>query len=201
MVLRIIQSTPVFSTRREVVGICIGAFFSIIIVMILIILTTFILTKKKKNRTVSSHEDFIQANCIITEKYKPTDPSVWTVNSDTQSEQALDMNKEENHCFEISESPTSSNLSLQTRPSSSESNIGKFSKEDFIKECLSTPATKPSNSIDVTVRNSQKSFNPQHLGHFDPCTDVSTVTRPNTADSLTYCETPKLPIRIKVKPL
>ena len=222
LTLVITQPALLLSTKTTNFGILTGALLAVVmVIMIVIIILVFVFKKKKR---VNSSNESVNKNQPETKD--PNQPIIWTTKTSSQASSRSDLKLDGMYSTEClpntpeddekykckvdihnssssssstssSRAPASSDTSFETNRSVGDilhGNLVSFSPTYMYTQTSSEPPLTPDD-------NPYKSYQPKRLGHFDPSTDVHTVTRPNTAGSLQNIQlNQNQPVHIDIPP-
>ena len=185
LTLRVSRPAPLLATHASHVGIITGGLLAVLLVLLTVGVSLLVFKKKKR---VSSRQESIS-------KLGPGQEveQIWITRSSSRggglSLTASNNGEEQLHCtaqvHNSSEGSSSSSASSREKlspPAQSAEQRKKVSQGDFIS--YSPAYMFSSYEAAQTSVGSSKSYKPRGLGHFDPSTDVHSVTRPNTGSSL-----------------
>ena len=182
LTLRVVRPAPLLATHASHVGIITGGLLALLLVFLTV--TVSLLVFKKKKRVSSRQESISQlgANQEVEQ--------IWITRTSRGGSLTVSDSGEELHCtaevHNSSEgsggSSSASSREKLSPPVPSEEQRKKLSQGDFIS--YSPAYMFSSYEAAQTSVGSSKSYKPRGLGHFDPSTDVHSVTRPNTGSSL-----------------
>ena len=183
--LRVSRPAPLLATHASHVGIITGGLLAVLLVLLTVGVSLLVFKKKKR---VSSRQESISQLGPGQEVEQ-----IWITRSSSRggslSLTASDNGEEQLHCtaqvHNSSEGSSSSSASSREKlspPVQSSEQRKKVSQGDFIS--YSPAYMFSSYEAAQTSVGSSKSYKPRGLGHFDPSTDVHSVTRPNTGSSL-----------------
>ena len=182
LTLRVVRPAPLLATHASHVGIITGGLLALLLVFLTV--TVSLLVFKKKKRVSSRQESISQlgANQEVEQ--------IWITRTSRGGSLTVSDSGEELHCtaevHNSSEgsggSSSASSREKLSPPVPSEEQRKKLSQGDFIS--YSPAYMFSSYEAAQTSVGSSKSYKPRGLVHFDPSTDVHSVTRPNTGSSL-----------------
>ena len=181
LTLRVSRPAPLLATHASHVGIITGGLLALLLVLLTVGVSLLVFKKKKR---VSSRQESISQLGPSQEVEQ-----IWITRSSRGGSLTTSDSGEELHCtaqvHNSSEGSSSSSASSREKLSPTAQSVEqrkKVSQGDFIS--YSPAYMFSSYEAAQTSVGSSKSYKPRGLGHFDPSTDVHSVTRPNTGSSL-----------------
>ena len=181
LTLRVVRPAPLLATHASHVGIITGGLLAFLLVFLTVAVSLLVFKKKKR---VSSRQESLSQLGASQEVEQ-----IWITRSSRGGSLTASDSGEELHCtaqvHNSSEGSSSSSASSREKlspPAQSVEQRKKVSQGDFIS--YSPAYMFSSYEAAQTSVGSSKSYKPRGLGHFDPSTDVHSVTRPNTGSSL-----------------
>ena len=175
LTLLVSHPAPLLATRASHVGIITGGLLALLLVLLTVGVS--VLFFKNKKRVRSSQESVDQMGPV-----KEVE-QIWMSRSSRCQSLSVSEAPELQCTAEVHNSSEGSGSSSGSSPPPQPAEQGKkLCQGDFISY---SPAYMYSSyeAAQTSVGNS-KSYKPRGLGHFDPSTDVHSVTRPNTGSSL-----------------
>ena len=172
LTLLVSHPAPLLATRASHVGIITGGLLAILLVLLTVGVS--VLFFKNKKRVVSSQETVAKLGPPAKEVEQ-----IWMSRSSRCQSMAISEAPELQCTAEVHNSSEGSSSGSSPPPPPTDHG-NKLSQGDFISY---SPAYMYS-SYEAAQTSVSRSYKPRGLGHFDPSTDVHSVTRPNTGSSL-----------------
>ena len=193
LTLHVTKPAPLLATRSSHVGILTGGLLALILVIIIVSVMIFVCKKKKR---INSSKERVN-NKIGAAETKDVE-QIWVTKSSKSHPHHGSSDSELQCTAEIHNSSSSSNTSSSASTASSHEILSadnsleapKHSNDDKLQpsqgEYISYSPAYMYSSYEATQMNPgpYKSYKPRGLGQFDPSTDVHSITRPNTGNSL-----------------
>ena len=184
LTLRVSRPAPLLATRASHVGIITGGLLAVLLVLLTVGLSLLVFKKKKR---VSSRQESVSQLGGPGCQGEGVE-QIWISRSSRGSLAVSQAGEEaELHCRAEVHNSSEGSSSASSReklspPAGSGEERKKVSQGDFIS--YSPAYMFSSYEAAQTSVGCSKSYKPRGLGHFDPSTDVHSVTRPNTGSSL-----------------